>query len=159
MEEHKKKEYEDIYKNYAGIVYGYLLKKCYQEDLAEELTQETFLIALKKLDTYDHTCKVSTWLCGIANNLLKVEFRKKKTVELDENHKVENHMNWDSVEVLKLVHGLTDPYREVIYLRLAANLSFAQIGEILGKSENWARVTFYRGKTKIKEGMQDEDTM
>ena len=42
MEEHKKKEYEDIYKNYAGIVYGYLLKKCYQEDLAEELTQETF---------------------------------------------------------------------------------------------------------------------
>lgn len=80
-------------------------------------------------------------------------------MELDENHKVENHMNWDSVEVLKLVHGLTDPYREVIYLRLAANLSFAQIGEILGKSENWARVTFYRGKTKIKEGMQDEDTM
>ena len=50
MEEHKKKEYEDIYKNYAGIVYGYLLKKCYQEDLAEELTQETFLIALKKLE-------------------------------------------------------------------------------------------------------------
>ena len=68
-------------------------------------------------------------------------------------------MNWDSVEILKAVHDLPEPYREVIYLRLAANLSFAQIGEILEKSENWARVTFYRGKTKIKEVMKDEDTM
>lgn len=159
MGEYKKNEYEEIYKNYAGIVYGYLLKKCYREELAEELTQQTFFIAIKKLDMYDRTCKISTWLCGIANNLLKEEFRKQKTVELDENHKVTNQMNWDSVVILKAVHDLPEPYREVIYLRLAANLSFAQIGEILEKSENWARVTFYRGKTKIKEVMKDEDTM
>ncbi|MPN29238.1 hypothetical protein SDC9_176689 [bioreactor metagenome] len=46
-----------------------------------------------------------------------------------------------------------------MYLRLTANLSFSQIGEIMDKSENWARVTFYRGKTRIKEAIEDETTM
>ena len=71
----------------------------------------------------------------------------------------EDKISWESMDILKCVHKMKEPYKEVFYLKLAADLSFAQIGEIMGKSENWARVTFYRGKTKIKEGMQDEDTM
>ena len=48
-----------------------------------------------------------------------------------------------------MIHRLEDPMREVIYLRLIGNLSFAQIGEIMERSENWARVTYYRGKEKV----------
>lgn len=151
-------EMELVYKNYAGIVYGYLLNQCHHSDIAEELTQKTFLIALKKLDTFHGDCKISTWLCGIANRLLKSEYRKQKELELSERMSQEV-MDWDSVQILAQVHALKEPYKEVVYLRLAANLSFAQIGEIMGKSENWARVTFYRGKTKIKEAMLDEATM
>ncbi|MEA4874942.1 MAG: sigma-70 family RNA polymerase sigma factor [Anaerorhabdus sp.] len=150
--------YEEIYQSYAKLVYGFLLKKCHRHDLAEDLTQETFVIALEKLDTYDHSCKISTWLCGIANNLLRQEFRKEKEIELNEDIITEN-IDWDCVDILKKVHELSEPYREVMYLRLTANLSFSQIGEIMDKSENWARVTFYRGKTRIKEAIEDETTM
>lgn len=63
---------------------------------------------------------------------------------------------WDSMQVVKLLHGLKEPMREVMYLRLIGNLSFAQIGEIMGQSENWARVNFYRGKEKVmKEVFKD----
>ena len=58
-------------------------------------------------------------------------------------------LNWDKVEILKILHRLEDPMREVMYLRLIANLSYREIGEIMERSENWARVTYYRGKEKI----------
>lgn len=151
--------YDEIYKAHARLVYGFLLKKCHNHDLAEELTQETFVIALEKLHSYDHTCKITTWLCAIANNLLRREQRRKDAAVLKEELAADSKVDWDAVGTLRYVHELSEPYREVIYLRLAANLSFAQIGEIMGKSENWARVCFYRGKTKIKEAMQHETAM
>ena len=51
---------------------------------------------------------------------------------------------------------LDEKTREVIYLRITGELSFKEIGDILNKSENWARVTFYRGKQKMKEGDSNE---
>lgn len=57
--------------------------------------------------------------------------------------------SWEQLEILKLLHGLEEPMREVMYLRLIGNLTFRQIGEIVDRSENWARVTYYRGKEKI----------
>ncbi len=56
------------------------------------------------------------------------------------------------VELLRRVHGLPEPYREVVYLRSFGGLSFREIGDVLGKTETWARVTFYRGKERVKEG-------
>lgn len=143
-------QFEDIYNNYAKIVYGFLLKLSHDPSISEDLTQETFLIAIKKIDTYDHKCKISTWLCGIAKKLWIKESQKIKTVDLDEIS-YNDQYNFETIEVLKRIHNLQEPYKEVIYLRLAANLNFAQIGEIMNQSENWARVTFYRGKNKIKE--------
>lgn len=63
-------------------------------------------------------------------------------------------IQWENVEILKLLHNLNEPIREVMYLRLVGEISFAQIGEIMGKSENWARVNFYRGKKRIIEEMK-----
>ena len=56
---------------------------------------------------------------------------------------------WENLQVLRMIHRLENPMREVIYLRLIGNLSFAQIGEIMERSENWARVPYYRGKEKV----------
>ena len=70
----------------------------------------------------------------------------------------EAHMaEWENMQILKALHRLKEPVRETLYLRLIGNLTFKQIGEIMGRSENWARVTFYRGKEIImKEGKRDE---
>ena len=54
------------------------------------------------------------------------------------------------VQLLKQLHSLAEPYREVMYLRLFGELSFREIGDILEHSENWARVTFYRGKEMLR---------
>ena len=59
--------------------------------------------------------------------------------------------------MLKQLHSISDPYREVLYLRVFGELSFKEIGEIMEKSENWARVTFYRGKEKLREKMTKKE--
>ena len=59
-------------------------------------------------------------------------------------------------EILSAVHRMPEPGREVLYLRLLGSLSFAEIGAILGKTENWARVTYYRAKQLLIKEMRRE---
>ncbi|MBO6206809.1 MAG: sigma-70 family RNA polymerase sigma factor [Lachnospiraceae bacterium] len=100
---------DELYQQYARTVYRYLKSVTHNEDVAEELTQETFYRAIRSIDRFDGSCKVSTWLCAIAKNLY------------------------------------------LSYLRIFGGLSFAEAAELLGKSENLARVTFYRGKEKLRK--------
>lgn len=155
---------EEIYRKYAQTVYKFLLVQTNNRDLAEELTQETFFQAVKSIHKYKGKSSMGTWLCGIAKNLWHEYLRKNRQHEqFDETltnpiSSVENHyfVEWDNVQVLKLLHKLNEPMREVMYLRLIGNLTFYQIGEIMDKSENWARVTYYRGKERVvKEAEQN----
>lgn len=150
---------EEIYQKHARTVYAYLLGRTRNQDLAEELTQETFFQAVRTIDTFRGDSKLSTWLCGIARNLWLAHLREsRKSQSLEEMEEMagaaspeeELSLQWDNLEILKLLHGLKEPLREVMYLRLIGNLTFAQIGEIMGKSENWTRVNYYRGKERIR---------
>ena len=60
----------------------------------------------------------------------------------------------EKIGLIRRLHGLPEPYREVMYLRAFGGLSFKEIAEVSGKTENWARVTFYRGKEKLKKGSE-----
>ncbi len=153
---------EELYQKHAKTVYGFLLTKTQNPDIAEELTQETFYQAIKRLNTFQENSRVSTWLCGIAKNLWFDFLRKqKKQSELSSQLSVPERestfpsteeqffQNWNHLELLKKLHNLKDPGREVMYLRLIGNLSFSQIGSIMDKNENWARVTYYRNKEKL----------
>ena len=154
---------EEIYQEYARTVYKFLLSKTHDENLAEELTQETFYQALKSIDRFDESCKISTWLCAIAKNQL-LSYRRKHP-QMDTLEELEQtNLSTESaeqdvfsdiarVELLKQLHSCPEPFREVMYLRIFGNLSFKEIGEIMEKTENWARVTFYRGKEKLKKGL------
>ena len=68
---------DEVYREYARVVFGFLLTRTRNEDLAEELTQETFFQAIRSSDRFDESCKVSTWLCGIAKNVL-LTYRQKQ---------------------------------------------------------------------------------
>lgn len=154
---------EKIYQEYARTVYKFLLSKTHDENLAEELTQETFYQALKSIDRFDESCKISTWLCAIAKNQLLSYRRKHPQMdtleELEQTNLSAESAEQDvfsdiaRVELLKQLHSCPEPFREVMYLRIFGNLSFKEIGEIMEKTENWARVTFYRGKEKLKKGL------
>ena len=63
------------------------------------------------------------------------------------------------VKMYKTIHELEEPYKEVVMLRTFGELTFSDIADVFGKSESWARVTYHRGKLKIKEAMESEDNM
>ncbi|MGN0416018.1 MAG: RNA polymerase sigma factor [Agathobacter sp.] len=150
---------DEIYQTYARTVYKYLLSKIHNEDIAEELTQETFYQAIKSIHRYDGNCKLSTWLCAIAKNQL-LAYQRKHPIEeaIDDNENLpgtdveaEVFSQVRRVEFIKKLHLCPEPFREIIYLRVFGSLSFKEIGEIMGKTENWARVNFYRAKERIKK--------
>lgn len=154
---------DQIYQKYARTVYKYLLSLTYNDDIAEELTQETFYQAVRSIERYDESCSISTWLCAIAKNQLLSYQRKHPILENLDDHdqeiqSAEKDMldSENRVELLRKLHLCPEPFRENLYLRIFGNLSFKEIGEIMGRTENWARVTFYRGKEKLrKEIMKD----
>ncbi len=152
---------EKIYEQYFEIVNKYLFCLTHNNDISEELTQETFYKAVKKIDTYKGECKISVWLCQIAKNLWYDQCKKnKKVISLDEellemqsNETTEEKVisNDEKMSLYKKMQKLDEKTREVVYLRITGELSFKEIGIILNQTENWARVTFYRGKNKLKE--------
>ena len=151
---------DEINEECFETVYKYLFCLTHNSDISEELTQETFYRAVKKIDTYNGKCKISVWLCQIAKHLWYNQCRKnKRIVNTDETFDIEDPQNLEEqfiageekVSLYKKMQNLDEKTREVMYLRITGELSFKEIGEILGKTENWARVTFYRGKSKLKE--------
>ncbi len=154
---------EEIYEMYSRKVFLFLLSKTNNVDIAEELTQETFFQAIQCIDRFKGNSSILTWLCGIAKNVWLKDLRKRQeTLPIDDDileitYKQEINVQWEQKEILQLIHDMNEPVREVMYLRLISNLSFAEIGEIISKTENWTRVTFFRGKQKIvKEMLKDE---
>ncbi len=155
---------EEIYKEHSLTVYKYLLSLTRDEILAEELTQETFYQAIRCIDKFDNSCKVTTWLCAIAKNqLLSYNRKHPSTYELDDGYvdmaNVEKQVLSDvgKIDIMKKIHLLNEPFKEVMYLRVFGDLSFKEIGEVLSKTENWARVTYYRGKEKLKREMDKNE--
>ena len=158
---------DSVYREYVTVVYKFLLSLCYEEDMAEELTQETFYQAVRSANRYDGSCKVSTWLCQIAKHLWyqEVEQRKRKGTSpltediLSKDMPVEDRFNIreEKMELFRKVHVLDETAKEVVLLRVTGAFSFKEIGELFRKNENWARVTYYRAKQKIvKGGNHDE---
>lgn len=151
----------EIYKDHAKSVFRYLLSLTRDEDLAEELTEETFYRAVYSIHTYNGSCKIGVWLCQIAKHVWYQELSKKNRQPIEELHEDIPSSNRSPEEAIlfqsskmdlyRAIHQLDEPMREVVHMRISGEFSFAEIGEILGKSENWARVTFYRAKQKMME--------
>ena len=151
-----------VYDEYGQIVFKYLMCLCHDEHLAQDLTQETFCKAIQSVHRFKGSCKVSTWLCQIAKHLWYQELdkrKRRKTIEIKEIAELPDGESMEEAVVRKLekmelykrIHTLNDVEKEVVLFRITGELSFKEIGEIMGKSENWARVTFYRAKQKLTE--------
>ena len=156
------KAFEEIYLHSYDPVYAYLMTLCRNEELAAELTQETFFKALDAIDRFQGTCSLNVWLCQIAKNALADYYRRNKRetplpdafpeatdpapqpgIALEEHEQ--------TLSLYKRLHALPEPYREVFWLRVFGELSFSEIGTLHQKTETWARVTFYRARMKLKE--------
>ena len=155
---------EKIYREYYDTVFKYLFCLTHDKELSEDLVQETFVRMIKNIDKFEGKSKLSSWLCEIAKKLWIDYIRKnKRKVELNENEElniqseqnIENEYieREDENKVFEKIKALDEISQKIMYLRVKGEMSFKEIGDILGKSENWARVTFYRAKQKVKEEM------
>ena len=167
---------EKLYREYFTPVYRYALSLVHDPDLAEEITQETFFRALRKIDDYRGEASLKVWLCQIAKNLcFDSAKRRAKITPLmtqeddgagyydlqagsDSNPEEQLLIKQTAMSIHRILHDLKEPYKEVFQLRTFGDLSFAEIGELFSKSESWARVTYYRSRMMIKEEL-DEDSL
>ena len=160
---------EEAYEQYFRTVYGYLFTLTGgNADLSEDLTQETFYRATGKISSFRGDCKMSTWLCQIAKNVFYQTLDKKRRrneVPLDDvaepawdgDTGASAEQNEAKLSIYRSIQGLPVPMRDVMMLRLTGELSFKEIGDITGQSENWARVTFYRAKQILGKELLDHE--
>ena len=155
---------EEIYQAHARTVYKFLLSQCHDADLAEELTQETFFKALDGLKNFDGKQDVRAWLFTVARNCYYSRCRKAKHAAPLEDAETKAADTPDIAQLLvdkdaaftvhQCLHALEEPYKEVFSLRVFGELSFEDIGAIFGHNAAWARVTYYRAKTKLQAMLQ-----
>lgn len=154
---------EEVYNHYAKEIYYYLVYLSKDTNLAEELTQETFFKILKNIDTFKGECHIKVWILRIAKNtyLSYLKKAKKYSYEMDTHQKVEESTIEHEIikkqtvlELHKKLHMLDEPYKEVFTLRVFCELKFIQIGQLFGKTESWARVTYYRAKQRLREDIE-----
>ncbi len=156
---------EALYHSHFHDVFLYLKVLTKSDDLAEEITQETFFKAMKAIDQFKGECDVRVWLCQIAKNTY---FNYCKRHHITASDTIEETTPDPAVSIVdrledaqqamqihKILHTMQEPYKEVFSLRVFSELSFQQIGEVFGKSENWARVTFHRAKLKIIDELEE----
>lgn len=159
-------DFDGLYQTYYMSVYSYVMTIVKSAHLAEEITQQTFYQALRGLSKFDGKSSQFTWLCAIAKNTAYNELKRQSRfqTELSEEelpaaegveHKVEEDVL--TLRIHQVLHGMEEPYKEVFQLRVFGELSFAKIGMIFGKTENWARVTYYRAKCKLQERVNDNE--
>lgn len=156
-------EFEETYREYEAMIRGFLLRLTGNQSLAEELTQETFYQALKHWDDFRGQSSRSTWLCSIAKRLYLNCLRRKPTIPLEDAPEkpapdfVDALIDSDrAMAVHRLLHQLPEPFREVFTLRTFGELSHGQIGSLFGKSDSWARVTYYRARQMLSQRAKEE---
>ena len=155
-------DFEMVFRDNNQFVFRFLMKLCGDVSLAEELTQETFFRAYMNLSALRNEEKVAAWLCQIAKNTYFAWFNEQKR-----NRPISQLTPTDSTpdiaelfeekelagRAFSVLHALEKPYKEVFMLSVFGGLSLKDISTMFGKSESWARVTYYRAKQKIMEGL------
>ena len=153
---------EEFYSANYRIVFGYLFSLCQDKALAEDLTSETFLRAMQKLHSYDGRVKPSTWLCTIGRNLYLNERKRtarqaplEEFILTDGISPEERLLQKEKLRVLIGLLGKLEEQKRLLFLLRSQGLSFREMGEALGRTENWARVTYFRIKETLLKRMEE----
>jgi RNA polymerase sigma-70 factor (ECF subfamily) len=155
---------EEIFDYFSRQIYRFFVVKTSNRETAEDLTQEVFLKAIDKIETFNENLgSFSGWFWQIAKNTVKDYYRKKKTVFLSD-FVLKNKENSDFLtgkndgqseqrmaEILDLVKDLSEEEQEVFSLHYLSDLSYREISNTLGKSESSLRVLVHRVNKKIRK--------
>lgn len=160
-------EFDQIYSTYFKPVYLYVMQLSGSEHIAEEITSETFFKAINSIDSFRGDCDMRVWLCQIAKNTYFSYLKKnKKVLSIDESD-LQNVVDPDACIdvqigeqeearlIRKILHDMSDPYKEVFMWRVFGELSFKEIADLYGKTDNWACVTYHRARKMIQNRLEE----
>ena len=162
-------EFEQIYRAYFKSVTLYVMGLCGDEHMAEEITSETFFKAINSIDGFRGDCDLRVWLCRIAQNTYYSYLKKNKRVSGIDEADLQNIAATDELmdtqignreearQIRKILHEISEPYKEVFMWRVFGELSFKEIGDLYGKSDNWACVTYHRARKRIQRGLEENE--
>ena len=160
-------DFDSIYQQYGKTVYFFLLSLTQNESLSEELTQETMCRAIMNIGAFRGESRMSVWLCQIAKNLyFEWQKKNKRNVPIEDallaepdglDTEEELTRKETAHRILKHLHTLDDPYKEIFMLHALGDVPLKQISQLFGKSDSWARVTYYRAKAIITERLEGEE--
>ncbi|KWX74044.1 RNA polymerase subunit sigma [Paenibacillus riograndensis] len=155
----------EAYDYYFRDVYIFVLSLSRNEQIAEEITQETFYKAIKQIEQFRGDCKISVWLCQIAKNTYFTYIGKQRRFDPLQDQEGASGFNLEqklidqaeALNVHKVLHALNEPFKEVLMLRVFGELSFDHISQIFGRTESWARVTYHRARLKIQKLLMEDE--
>ena len=157
---------DELYRQHSRTVYRYLMSLSGDCHLAEELTQETMFRAVMNIGSFRGESGVSVWLCQIAKHLwYETRRKRRRTVPLEEavlaeaaEDPAEALGDRETAEqLLRQLHALEEPYKEVFLLHALGDVPLRDISRLFGKSDSWARVTYYRAKARIARRWKEEN--
>lgn len=158
------KQIEKLYREYKQDIYNYLLSLSHNPTLSEDLVSETFVKAIYSIGNFNGQSSLKTWLFGIARNLWLQSLRKDRTtVEYSDllglyitDSIPQNLLMKEIVDrVFELLKTKDEQTRKIIGMRIEG-ISYYQIAEDVGVSENSARVIDFRTKKWLKATLQKE---
>lgn len=154
--------FQEVYQKYGRKVYNFLLSLSGSEALAEELLQETFFQAFQHINQFEGRCSIYTWLCQIGKNAWLKEIKRKKRyseISIEDLHLPDNLPLLEEqiiqkeqyLRTRKAMLALEEPYKNVFILHAISDIKLKEIANLYGKTESWARVTYYRARMQIVE--------
>ena len=157
-------DFESIYRDYFGDVFRYLRSLTLDEHRAEDLTEETFFRAMRSLSSFRGECEVRVWLCRIAKNLWLNEQKKQNRCAGELPEELADSIDYieeftdreTAMELHRILHRMEEPYKEIFSLRVFGEMSFRDIGELFGKSEHWACVTYHRARERLRHELYQQ---
>ena len=151
-------EFELIYKEFYRDISNYFYYLYGNMDIVSELTQETFYKVFISLHTFSYKCSLKTWVFSIAKHTHYQHLNQKSKLGIVELVEVENFADQidKKITIHSVLYKLREPYKQVVILHIVNDLSFKQIAYLMDKTENWAKVTFHRGKIMLKEYFEED---
>ena len=166
--------FEQLYSKHKGGVYRYLLRKCGNAAIVEELFQDVWMKLINARERYEVKAKFSTWLYQLAHNHFIDYYRKHsisasmsqnfqddelENIPASSNHQPEQQVEFQQqTEILMhLINELPDEQREVFLLREEAGMGLAEIAEVTGVNIETAKSRLRYAVNRLRKGMNDNE--
>jgi RNA polymerase sigma-70 factor (ECF subfamily) len=146
----------ELYRMHVRMVHGLLLARVPRTDV-DDLVQEVFLTAMRRLDSLRDSAAFPGWLAAIARNHATDHFRRRgaETVELPDDLAARPDDSQQALAVLDAVRSLPDAYRDTLILRLVEGMTGPEIAARTGLTEGSVRVNLHRGMKLLRARLEE----